>query len=169
MAGTTTAAAKHRLNRLLSIDVAYLHVNHCNIPSSVPRTPHRLQRDPGSEWRRGTRECDAMAKYDPLLEFLCRRPTVTLDLNFEDLEVLVGPLPASARRYPAWWANEAEGGRHVQARAWLNAGREVERVDVNRGSVRFCVARWRGVARQRQLPARTSRQIPVLVLEPAAS
>ena len=102
--------------------------------------PHRAAR---SEWRLGTRECDAMGKYDPLFEFLCRRPTVALDLNFEDLEVLVGPLPASARRYPAWWANEAEGGRHVQARAWLNAGREVERVDVSRGSVRFSVARWR--------------------------
>jgi hypothetical protein len=84
-----------------------------------------------------------MGKYDPLFEFLCRRPSEALELTFQEVETVVGALPASARRYSAWWANEAEGGRHVQARAWLNAGREVELVDVSRGRVRFSVARWR--------------------------
>jgi hypothetical protein len=84
-----------------------------------------------------------VGKYDPLFEFLCGRPDETVEVSFEDVEALVGALPASARRYPAWWSNEADGGGQVQARAWLNAGREVERVDMSRGSVRFGVARWR--------------------------
>ena len=84
-----------------------------------------------------------MAKYDPLFERLCDRPNDTVEMTFDDIEAVVGPLPASARRYPAWWANEVEGGRHVQARAWLNAGREVESVDVHHSRVRFSVARWR--------------------------
>jgi hypothetical protein len=84
-----------------------------------------------------------VGKYNPLFEFLCSRPNEAVELSFEDVEVLVGALPASARRYPAWWANDSEGGRHVQARAWLNAGREVERVDISGGRVRFGVAQWR--------------------------
>ena len=84
-----------------------------------------------------------MAKYDPLFEFLCRRPDEVLDLTFDDVEAVVGALPASARKYSAWWANEAEGGNHVQARAWLNAGREVESADLSHERVSFSVARWR--------------------------
>ena len=84
-----------------------------------------------------------MGKYDPLFEHLCRTPDEALDLAFTDIEALVGPLPASARRHSAWWSNDAGGGGSVQARSWLNAGREVESVDVRRGRVRFSVARWR--------------------------
>jgi hypothetical protein len=84
-----------------------------------------------------------VGKYDPLFEFLCRRPSEALDITFKEIETVVGTLPPSARRYPAWWANESEGGGHVQARAWLNAGREVESVDVSHERVRFSVARWR--------------------------
>lgn len=84
-----------------------------------------------------------MAKYDPLFKFLCRADDEPVELGFDEIERLVGPLPASARRYPAWWANEAEAGQHVQARAWLNAGREVEAIDVRGGHVRFSAAQWR--------------------------
>lgn len=84
-----------------------------------------------------------VAKYDPLFKQLCASPNEAVELTFHEIEALVGPLPASARRYSAWWANEAEGGGHVQARAWLNAGREVETVDVRRDRVRFAAARWR--------------------------
>jgi hypothetical protein len=52
-------------------------------------------------------------------------------------------LPASATKFKQWWENESAGGRHVQARAWLNAGREVERVDLVERVVRFSAAGWR--------------------------
>jgi hypothetical protein len=83
-----------------------------------------------------------VAKYDPLFEFLCRAADEPIELGFEQIEALVGPLPPSARVRSTWWANEAGDGR-VQARAWLNAGREVESVDRDACRVRFSAARWR--------------------------
>lgn len=84
-----------------------------------------------------------MAKYDPLFEHLCRAGDSPVEMAFDDVGQLVGGLPVSAEQHPAWWANEAEGGRHVQARAWLNAGREVEHVDREARRVRFSAPRWR--------------------------
>jgi hypothetical protein len=83
-----------------------------------------------------------VAKYDPLFEHLCRCADGPIELTFSEIEHLVGPLPASASRHQGWWSNDSAGG-HVQAAAWLNAGREVESVDRNRGRVRFSAARWR--------------------------
>ena len=83
-----------------------------------------------------------MAKYDPLFEHLCRCGDGPVEMTFTDIDKLVGGLPASARRHRAWWHNETEGS-HVQARAWLNAGREVEEVDLNQEWVRFSGASWR--------------------------
>ena len=84
-----------------------------------------------------------MAKYDPLFEYLCKAGDEPVTLGFDEIEKLVGSLPASATKYPAWWANEAGEGRHVQAKAWLNAGREVESVDTAARRVRFGSAHWR--------------------------
>ena len=83
-----------------------------------------------------------MGKYDPLFESLCRAGDQEVDMTFDEIEALVGPLPASAARHKAWWTNEAAGS-HMQARAWLNAGREVERVDQTRRVVRFSAPQWR--------------------------
>ncbi len=83
-----------------------------------------------------------MAKYDPLFEYLCRADDGPVTLGFDEIERLVGSLPVSAGKYLAWWANESEG-RHVQTKAWLNAGREVESVDTAARRVRFGRARWR--------------------------
>lgn len=84
-----------------------------------------------------------VAKYDPLFDHLCRAGDGPVEMTFADIERLVGSLPTSAIRHAAWWANEAEGSRHVQARAWMNAGREVVAVDQRAGRVRFSPARWR--------------------------
>jgi hypothetical protein len=62
-------------------------------------------------------------------------------MTFTEIDRLVGDLPASARRLAAWWSNDRDG-RHVQAKAWLEAGREVEWVDVGRGRVRFSAPKW---------------------------
>ncbi|MDQ3292941.1 MAG: hypothetical protein M3527_00600, partial [Actinomycetota bacterium] len=78
-----------------------------------------------------------MGKYDPLLDHLCRAGDEPVEMTFDDIDRLVGGLPPSGDSWPAWWANEAVGSRHVQARAWLDAGREVERVDRAGRRVRF--------------------------------
>jgi len=63
-------------------------------------------------------------------------------MSFDEIGDLVGALPASATARTAWWSNDASGSS-AQARAWLNAGREVERVDQNRRVVRFTAPQWR--------------------------
>lgn len=85
-----------------------------------------------------------MAKYDPLFRHLViADATKPVEMTFDDIERLVGPLPASATKFSAWWNNEQPDTTHVQALAWLNAGREVELVDRAARRVRFSSARWR--------------------------
>ena len=66
-----------------------------------------------------------MAKYDPLRRFLRRNSRAEVQMSFADIERVIGAmLPKSAER-PQWWANEADPlSRHVQAKAWLEAGYE---------------------------------------------
>ena len=68
-----------------------------------------------------------MGKYDPLCDHL-RRARGSIELTFTEIEALVGGLPPSAYRYSAWWSNNPT--RHVQASAWLDAGRQVVSVDL---------------------------------------
>lgn len=75
-----------------------------------------------------------MGKYDPLREWLADHAG-RVELTFEEIDALVGGLPASARAYREWWANTRS---NPQARAWLEAGREVEHVNLTAGRVRFC-------------------------------
>jgi len=84
-----------------------------------------------------------MAKYDPLFRHLVSADAGPIDMTFDEIERLVGALPASALKYSAWWSNHQLEGAHVQATAWLNAGREVETVDRQGRRVRFSAARWR--------------------------
>jgi hypothetical protein len=82
-----------------------------------------------------------VAKYDPLFEHLCRAPDGPLEVSFADIDALVGGLPKSARRFTSWWANEVDA-THAQARAWINASREVAKVDLAAERVTFAAARW---------------------------
>ena len=85
-----------------------------------------------------------MGKYDPLFRHLVAADASTpIEMTFDELERLVGRLPASATRSSAWWNNEGPDSTHVQALSWLNAGREVELVDRGGRRVRFSAARWR--------------------------
>jgi len=77
-----------------------------------------------------------MAKYDPLCDYLDRLPPNAVTISFETIADLVGGLPHSAYAHRPWWANEVDG-QHVQARAWLEASRHVESVDLASRSVRF--------------------------------
>ena len=91
----------------------------------------RLRLDPLPPPTPGSR-----SKYDALADYLraCGEDWVTLKL--EDLHEIVGKLPPSAYRHPAWWANESKGS-HVQARAWMSAGWRVDQLDLGDGWVRF--------------------------------
>jgi hypothetical protein len=83
-----------------------------------------------------------MSKYKPLFEHLCRAGDEPLEMAFDEIDRLVGGLPASATTQRAWWSNDSRGARPAQAKAWLDAGRVVEFVDPSARRVRFSAARW---------------------------
>ena len=78
-------------------------------------------------------------KYDLLrawLEARRKKGDARLRLGFDDIETLLQDyLPDAAHEHRSWWANET--GSHVQARAWLAAGWQVEDVDLQAEEVDF--------------------------------
>lgn len=70
-----------------------------------------------------------MSKYAPLETFLENSKKSEISMKFEEIEQIIdGNLPASSRKYPAWWSNESS--THVQADAWKNAGYKTVSVDI---------------------------------------
>ena len=77
-------------------------------------------------------------KYAPLQMHLIGAPPAEshVQLSFVEIEQIIGEkLPPAAHDHRAWWSNHA--GSHVQARAWLEAGWEVDSVDQGAQTVRF--------------------------------
>ena len=75
-----------------------------------------------AEGKRTRPSADVKGKYRALHDHLRRIATSAISMTFSEVEkVLGGQLPPSAYKYPAWWANEADG-RHSHARAWTEAG-----------------------------------------------
>jgi len=78
------------------------------------------------------------SKYDPLKKYLAERTEPVIRLSFGEVERILGfSLPDSARDHRAWWANERSGGGHVNASAWMEAGRRTTNVDLNAEAVDF--------------------------------
>jgi hypothetical protein len=77
-----------------------------------------------------------MSKYSALRRQLEREAGPRVEMTFDEVDSIVGGLPASARRRSAWWSNEREG-RHVQAHAWLDADWSVDNVNLTAERVRF--------------------------------
>ena len=78
-----------------------------------------------------------VSKYEPLLQHLAGTRAKFLDLSFPEIEVILAtPLPPSARRHQAWWANQQVEG-HVQSNSWMDAGFQTETLDLNAGTVSF--------------------------------
>ncbi|MGC4251057.1 MAG: hypothetical protein QM605_06180 [Sphingobium sp.] len=64
-----------------------------------------------------------MAKYDALRDYLKESGAQRLRIPLFFVEQMVGALPSSAYRRSEWWANEdADHTRHVQCKAWRDAG-----------------------------------------------
>ena len=79
----------------------------------------------------------SMSKYDALTGWLStQQPTV--NLSFADIERIIGDsLPASAHNYRPWWGNQTSNPRSRQCLAWLNAGWEVDTVNLAAKTVTF--------------------------------
>jgi len=77
-------------------------------------------------------------KYDKLRGYLAEQSSSGWRTTFGEIErVLSSELPASARRHQAWWGNDK---RHVQARAWLQAGWKTTDLDLSSEKVTFVKA-----------------------------
>jgi len=78
-----------------------------------------------------------MGKYEPLETYLSQKGSRGFELSFAEIEeILGGSLPKSARR-PQWWENKTNPAcRHVQVKAWRNAGYNAFPV-ADAGRVRF--------------------------------
>jgi len=78
-----------------------------------------------------------MSRYKPLADFLSRRKGDEWEAGFPEIEAQLGfPLPPSAYRYPAWWANQSGPG-HSQTHGWRSVGWRTSKLDLERERVRF--------------------------------
>jgi hypothetical protein len=78
-----------------------------------------------------------MSKYQSLADHLSGQTADEVVMTFAEIENVLGfPLPASARQFPAWWANQAGGG-HSQCQAWLTTGWRTRGVDISRETLAF--------------------------------
>jgi len=77
-----------------------------------------------------------MSKYDPLADALAETAENRRRITFAEIERILGaPLPPTARKDNAWWANNANG--HSQARGWLHAGFRTAEVNLEGETVTF--------------------------------
>jgi hypothetical protein len=69
-----------------------------------------------------------MTKYAALGDYLSKQKSERVQMNFADIERIIGgKLPAS-QRYPAWWSNNPMN--NTMTRVWLDAGFQTEQVDI---------------------------------------
>lgn len=89
-----------------------------------------------------------LSKYDNLSRFLRSAGPQARRLGFDEIESILGfSLPASARAYPAWWANDPAPNRHSQC--WLSEGWMTADLDLAGGQVTFQRGEDTAVGRQR--------------------
>jgi hypothetical protein len=78
-----------------------------------------------------------MSRYEPLAQFLVKRPTRVWNAAFDEVESILGfRLPPSAYRYSAWWANQ-RGPGHSQTNGWCAVGWRTSKVDLAKKQVTF--------------------------------
>ena len=100
----------------------------------------------------------SVSKYDGLESHLKFRAAFTglVKLSFARIDGLIGSnLPISAFRDEAWWSNSSSS---VHAKAWLNAGWEVQEVNLKEGYVIF--------KKVRDVPVKKSRRRKLEINKP---
>jgi hypothetical protein len=80
-----------------------------------------------------------MGKYDPLRKYLSNISNNKVVLSFEQIQKIIGSgFPPRAYDLRQWWENSKSSKKaHVQAKAWLDAGWEVDSVDFKNQRVTF--------------------------------
>ncbi len=78
------------------------------------------------------------SKYDRLADHLVASGAATIILSFAEIEAVVGPLPATARKIAYWWVATART-QYTQPHlfSWRRAGYVADRPDFIAGAVTF--------------------------------
>jgi len=91
-----------------------------------------VEKKPVNNGYKKVKNVSNVGKYYLLEKYLDRQSAPEITLTFPEIERIIGePIPASAYKYPAWWAN----GGHIQADAWLNAGWKVGELKLGKSVV----------------------------------
>lgn len=91
-----------------------------------------VEKKPVNNGYKGVKNVGNVGKCYLLEMHLDRQSAHQITLTFPEIEKVIGePLPPSAYKYPAWWAN----GGHSQADAWLNAGWKVGELNLGKSVV----------------------------------
>ncbi|HRS75007.1 MAG TPA: hypothetical protein P5282_08715 [Anaerolineaceae bacterium] len=70
-----------------------------------------------------------MEKYYNLKLYLEQSTKNIEKLTYKQIEEIIkSELPKSARIHRTWWSNNSKG--HTQARAWLNSGWKVDKIEL---------------------------------------
>ncbi len=86
-------------------------------------------------------DVESVARYNPLRDYLASYRASQLNLTFGYIEsILKFELETAAYTFKSWWENNRQ---NPQAMAWLEAGWEVEDVDLQREGVVFKRVRTR--------------------------
>lgn len=73
-------------------------------------------------------------KYEALNRYLQEHEVPSVTMTFAEIEALLkAPLPDSASKYQAWWANQNRG----QSLAWVRAGYRTSELSIANGRVTF--------------------------------
>lgn len=134
IAGRSSARLLHR--RLALTHEAGPAASQTRSPAEAPSSGVGKDHAKPSPTRRS-----ALAKYDPLRDHLTAIRGDRWRASFKEIEKIIGTsLPPSARKFAAWWENDA-GASRVQAHSWLKVGWRTEEVDVPSERVTFQRAR----------------------------
>ena len=80
-------------------------------------------------------DVESIARYNPLRDYLAGYRASKLNLSFEYIEKIIGfKLETAAYTFKSWWEND---GKNPQAVAWLEAGWEVDDIDLQQRGVVF--------------------------------
>ena len=89
-----------------------------------------------AEARGGEKHITMNSKYTPLETHLRDSGRAHLPMTFGQIEDVIGtPLPPAARKHRALWSNNA--GNWVMTKAWLAAGYQTEKVDMEKQKLVF--------------------------------
>ena len=132
--GTIWRITEQQFDKFLQVHSSHDEV--CEGGGGLSMKDEQLLNLEQSDLLKPTRKYNRRAgKYDEFQKCLNQLKIASVSFSFDEVEEIIGfELPNSAYKYAAWWGNDCS---HSQARAWMQAGWEVSRVDLDKREVQL--------------------------------